>query len=505
MPESEHSCRLVSRDEFDSFEREDAAEQVAGREVDHVYGIREDVGRADLQSVRYPFRTGWDTQAAMLDAQTDCEQRGGMEFEPAAEFVQQGAAPACVACGNDRDHDMRHNANPGATKSRSVHAKDVVTREIDDEEREVLRVPISSTRADREGDAFSEQALRGMADQIREEQPLVFQNHGLAGNFFEAIPYDQAHTIGTHFDAEVVEADDGHHELFAFINPDHTHPEGERMLRQVRDEKQAIKFSVGFRILEEADDLPESERPERANEIPGRLFMRADLLEDSKVGIPANPDASVTAMAGKSAGLADGLPGYRIHPALRAMLGDGHHAHDAEGAGAYAAKGAGGGPEGGEKPDLKDVPNNETRKGPSKGTDGDTDDETDRDGLRAELDTLRADMASLADDVATLRDAVDGETATEGSPDETDDAGDPQGTVTVGRDEYADLQKRLEELEEARDAGIGESQTADPTTDESPTESKYAEVEEAAETAETKDENGGEQTTNHTTPLTQQR
>ena len=450
MPESEHSCRLVSRDEFDSFERQDAAETVAGREVDHVYGIREDVGRADLQSVRYPFRTGWDTQEAMLDAQTDCEQRGGEAFEPAAEFVKQGAAPSCIACGNDRDHDMRHNANPGATKSRNVHAKDVVTREIDDEEREVLRVPISSTRADREGDAFSEQALRGMADQIREEQPLVFQNHGLAGDFMGAIPYDQSETIGTHFDAEVVEADDGHHELFAFINPDHTHPEGERMLRQVRDEKQAIKFSVGFRILEEADDLPESERPERANEIPGRLFMRADLLEDSKVGIPANPDASVTATA-KS-----GAPGG-VHPMMQLM-----------------ALQSGFDP--GERGML---PGFDAKSGdPAAEDPGDAADESsDRDGLRADLNALRADMASLADDVATLREAVDGETATGGSPDETDDAGEPD-TVTVDRDEYADLQKRLEDLEEARDAGLGESQTADPTIDESPTESQYADVEE---------------------------
>lgn len=179
---------------------------------------------------------------------------------------------------------------PSVTR-RTVHAKDVVTREVNGDDVEMLRVPISSTRTDREGDKFAKECLDGMAEQIQREQPLVFQNHGLAGDWMSAIPYDQAESIGTHMDAEVEQAEDGEYDLYAYVNPDGTHPEGERMLRQVRDEYQSVKFSVGFGVLDYAPITDDA-----GNEI-GREFLSADLMEDSKVGIPANPDASVTMSA----------------------------------------------------------------------------------------------------------------------------------------------------------------------------------------------------------------
>jgi hypothetical protein len=219
------------------------------------------------------------------------------------------------------------------TVTRTVEAKDVVTREVDGDEVEMLRVPISSTRPDREGDRFAKQALEGMADQIREEQPMVFDNHGLAGDFMGAIPYDSRETIGAQMDAEVEQADDGEYELYAMVNPDGTHPEGERMVKQVADEKQPIKFSVGFRVLG-YDEIQD----DAGNEV-GREFTEVDEMETSRVGIPANPDASTPqqmSAKGAGAGMMD-LPGYQKHPIMQMLM-----ANADAGSGAAETKGAGG-------------------------------------------------------------------------------------------------------------------------------------------------------------------
>lgn len=175
------------------------------------------------------------------------------------------------------------------TITRHATPSGVVTREDDDgNEQDLLRVPISSTRVDREGDRFSEQALEGMRDQIQDQQPHVFDDHG--GGLFGA-GYSARETIGTQADADLEEADDGELELYAYVNPDGTHPEGERMLRQVRDEGQSLKFSVGFGV----DGYQMREEVEEDYEGDGRVFLAADHMETSRVGIPANPDASMAA------------------------------------------------------------------------------------------------------------------------------------------------------------------------------------------------------------------
>lgn len=198
------------------------------------------------------------------------------------------------------------------TVTRTAHADDVVTREVDGDEQEMIRVPVSSTRPDREGDRFDRDALEDMADQIRVENPMVFDNHGLAGGYMDAIPYDSRETVGAQMDAEVESAEDGEYDLYALVNPDGTHEEGERMLRQVRDEGQPIKFSVGFRVL----GYDERSEVEGEYEGEGRVFTSADLMETSRVGIPANPDASVTQAATAAK---DGLPGYANHPMVQMM------------------------------------------------------------------------------------------------------------------------------------------------------------------------------------------
>jgi hypothetical protein len=211
------------------------------------------------------------------------------------------------------------------TVTRTATPTGVVTREVDGEEQDMIRVPISSTRADREGDRFTKEALEGMADQIRSENPMVFDNHGLAGSWMEAIPYDSRETIGAQMDAELESAEDGEWDLYALVNPDGTHPEGERMLRQVRDEGQPIKFSVGFRVLD-YDAIED----DAGNEI-GREFTRSDLMETSRVGIPANPDASVTQSMTAKGG--DALPGVQNHPMFQMMraMGQGGTERDAPG------------------------------------------------------------------------------------------------------------------------------------------------------------------------------
>lgn len=213
------------------------------------------------------------------------------------------------------------------TKTKTVSADSVVTREVNGEDQDMLRVPVSSTRADREGDRFDKSALEEMADQIRAENPMVFDNHGLAGSWMDAIPYDSRETIGAQMDAELESAEDGEWDFYALVNPDGTHPEGERLLGQVRDEGQPIKFSVGFRVK----SYDEREEIEEEYQGDGRIFTSADLMETSRVGIPANPDASVTqSMAAKSGGQ---LPGVQNHPLFQMMQAMGQGVPETDGTG----------------------------------------------------------------------------------------------------------------------------------------------------------------------------
>ena len=335
---------------------------------------------------------------------------------------------------------------PGTVKNATVTAKGVTQREIDGEEREVLRVPISSTRSDREGDRFSKEALEDMADQIKSQQPLVFDDHG--GGLFGP-GYSARETIGTQFDAEVEEADDGEHELFAFVNPDGSHEEGVRMLKQVRDEKQAIKFSVGFRILDDNDIEDEAGNP------VGREFVSSDLMETSRVGIPANPDASlgVTAKGGNP---------YGMHPAVAQQFG------------MFPAAALGAAPEG---MAAKDV-----------ATDGGTDD------LRAEVAELRSLVEELREE-----DEDDDEDEDDEEDEEEESARDDDGDGGEGEEEDDDeddeeeesaelsaLREEIKDLRKSLSGGPGTPDSADTDTtgkDGLPDDGKDAEPDETDDAA----------------------
>lgn len=352
--------------------------------------------------------------------------------------------------------DRRIVADGGETTvTRTAVAEGVVTREVDGEDTEMIRVPISSTRPDREGDRFDKAALEEMADQIAVTNPMVFDNHGLAGGFMEAIPYDARETIGAQMDAEVESSEDGEHDLYAFVNPDGTHEEGERMARQVSEEGQPIKFSVGFRVK----GYDERAEVESDYEGDGRVFTAADLMETSRVGIPANPDASVTqSVAAKD------LPGYANHPLVQLMAGEGSEPDET-----FAAKDAT--PtdthEGGSCDADADCPDGKVCQ------DGECVDESEASASVAQVNALGDEVAELRELVETLADDDDEDGDDDDDDDEEDsgDASEAEESTADLPDDVADaIEERRQaeadlraEIDELREGGLerGESKTGD--------------------------------------------
>ena len=369
------------------------------------------------------------------------------------------------------------------TKTKTVTADAVVEREVrDDEEREVLRVPISSTRQDRDGDAFSREDLEARAEQIRSDKPMVFDDHGAVSAGLFGGGYSARETIGTQFDAEVEEnSEDEHATLYAYINPDHSHPEGERMLKQVRDEMQAIKFSVGFRILKSSEDMPDEEQPDRANEIPGRLFKRTDLMETSRVGIPANPDAS----AGVTA--KDGMDTEDPRVALAAQLLGVDSEQLAAGRGMVAK--TDGGPDAGKGScDVDaDCPEDEVCvNGECVPEDSVEDGADDPGGSKAECpecgESVPDDANYCPNCGAEMEDGGDDDDG-----DDDEDSASADGDM-VTREEFDELKAELEAAREALKSGRGDPESAntDTTKDQSPAD-EDGETNDADDDGETKE------------------
>jgi hypothetical protein len=380
-------------------------------------------------------------------------------------MTNQPSTPPGVRVMTDGGEPMTrndgHSTDTTVTKTRTADA--VVTREADGDDQEMLRVPISSTRADREGDRFTKEALEDMADQIRVENPMVFDNHGLAGSWMEAIPYDSRETIGAQMDAELESAEDGEWDLYSLVNPDGTHPEGERLLSQVRDEGQPIKFSVGFRVLD-YDAIED----DAGNEI-GREFTRSDLMETSRVGIPANPDASVTQSMAAKDGAADGLPGYQNHPMMQMLQAFTGGTPDGT-----VAKSAGG------TPDADPEPEDAERD-----ADHDTVDELrDRiNTLETELDRQRGKSdcecgskgdGDPCDDNGDCGDGyvcVDGECVPEEDVDDDDEeesSSDTPEAVKELREENKALREEVAEIRSELSEGRGDAKTGDTGMNDEP-------------------------------------
>lgn len=77
--ENEHSCRLISPSQFDSFRRQNNAAQHEGKRLDFIFGIKE--GKSKLQAIRYP-KSIWTSSSA----KTHCSGRNGT-FEAASKEI----------------------------------------------------------------------------------------------------------------------------------------------------------------------------------------------------------------------------------------------------------------------------------------------------------------------------------------------------------------------------------------------------------------------------------
>ena len=77
---NEHSCRLKSPDQFDSFRRQNNAGQHEGKRIDFIFGIKE--GKSELQAMRYP-KSIWTASSA----RSHCASKDG-SFEAAIKYVE---------------------------------------------------------------------------------------------------------------------------------------------------------------------------------------------------------------------------------------------------------------------------------------------------------------------------------------------------------------------------------------------------------------------------------
>ena len=77
---NEHSCRLKSPEQFDSFRRQNNAGQHEGKRIDFIFGIKE--GKSELQAMRYP-KSIWTASSARFH----CASKKG-SFEAAIKYVE---------------------------------------------------------------------------------------------------------------------------------------------------------------------------------------------------------------------------------------------------------------------------------------------------------------------------------------------------------------------------------------------------------------------------------
>ena len=136
-----------------------------------------------------------------------------------------------------------------------------------------IRVKISSTTEDRDGDEFSLAGLESMIPALKSGKVPFYLDHGL--NECGVTRYGALDMIGGWIDGEIVG-----NALYAtaFIEPGNQ--DGERLARKIAAGS-PIGFSVGFGVIES--------RPKPGGH--GLIFDAVSLWEVSAVGIPSNPDA----------------------------------------------------------------------------------------------------------------------------------------------------------------------------------------------------------------------
>jgi AAA ATPase containing von Willebrand factor type A (vWA) domain len=177
------------------------------------------------------------------------------------------------------------DAAPGQTKvwkTRLVDGGPEVT---------LIRVPISSTTVDRDGDEFSPAGLLSVATALQSGKVPLYLDHGDTAN--RTRPYAALDMLGAWIKGEI---EDDILYGTAFLEPGNW--TGETLAHKI-ETGLPIGFSVGFQV-NAARDKPNG----------GLIFDDVSLWEVSAVGIPSNPDAV------NSAAVAAAIKSLRIKAGL---------------------------------------------------------------------------------------------------------------------------------------------------------------------------------------------
>lgn len=148
----------------------------------------------------------------------------------------------------------------------------------DGDGRKRVRMPISSTAEDRDGDEFSVDGLESERDQINEGKVPAFLDHGRGS---DGGHYGALGIVGTWADADVVSEthdDETVAVLYADFVPTEANEDADRIVDLLEDDM-PVGASVGFRVVDYERDRDEGKF----------IFHSVDLLETSIVGIPSNP------------------------------------------------------------------------------------------------------------------------------------------------------------------------------------------------------------------------
>ena len=136
----------------------------------------------------------------------------------------------------------------------------------------LIRVPISSTTEDRDGDEFSLAGLESMLAGLKSGKVPLYLDHGFRES--GARLYGALDMLGAWIDGEI----EGN-TLYgaAFLDPDNWPA---RELARKIEAGLPVGFSVGFGVIKS-----------RSKDNGGLIFDEVSLWEVSAVGIPSNPDA----------------------------------------------------------------------------------------------------------------------------------------------------------------------------------------------------------------------
>jgi HK97 family phage prohead protease len=306
----------------------------------------------------------------------------------------------------------------------------------DDVEVDMIRVPVSSTGTDRDGDQFSREGLEDMVEQLQSGEVPLFPNHGLDEQGFPTYRFEDQ--MGGWKDGEI--EDDTAYGVAALSPED---DRAQTLKRQIENGVVPVSFSVGFM------PLTSEPRTNDEGEQVGRTFHEHDLFEISTVGIPSNDDATVATARAAAKGLAvakgvddpETIESLAREVATEVKAGTPlEEALDAEG------------------PTIQeqDMSKSNTQDGTEEaGEDGGDDDQQTLD-VDVHREIVRDELAPLKEQVEELREAVDRLLEREGD-DEDDEDEEEEGEGEEDEEEDSagaqveaidELRSELEELRE---------------------------------------------------------